>query len=520
MIINLKNLKSYNKVKTKVCIVGAGTTGIFLSQQLRLNKIPVVILEAGNEIYQSPKKFKLFSEHKSSYYRGADLGRSIGLGGTSNLWTGQMIRFSKDEFNPPRGRPETLNILRRWPIKYKELDKYYKTVEKILGLNFYKNKNKNHDLLPNFFNVRYSAYLSKEKRNFYKLFYTSLNNDDDLKVYINAPVFHIKNNTAESKIKKISRVIAKNSNGNIIDCEADIIIICAGALESFKLLSIYDEENKNCITKTFSGGKLLGKFFSDQFAAKSAEFILNNWKKFNLYFSPFYENKTLNYPRFQLLPTSKKNIPNIYFSFVFSSNNSGYIDKLKILLKKKYSKLKLLIFFFINWNNIIKDCYNYFIYRFFYKIAWFYKSSKLFLMIWVEQLPDIRNNLSLSKNNFDFNKRKLTIDWSLRKKDYHFAESVSDIFIKNWNKSKYKEIAYLKKIKHSFDPVYHPAGLARIGSSSKNSIVNKNLKLWSVKNCYVCSTSVFPSPGISNTGLTLLALSLRLSDYLNKKIKF
>jgi hypothetical protein len=518
LILNLKNLKNYNNVKTKVCIIGAGTTGIFLSHQLRLNNIPVIILEAGNEVNQTPNEYKLFCQYKNSYYRGADLGRSVGLGGTSNLWSGQMIRFSKNEFNPNDGSGN-LDNLRRWPIKFKEMEKYYKTVEKILGLNFYKAKYKKHDILPKFFNVRYSAYLSKEKKNFFKFFSTFINNDDDLKVYTNAPVVHIENKKENSKIKKISRVISKNANGNIIDCEAEIVIICAGALESFKLLSIYDKKNKNCITKTFSGGKLLGKYFSDQFASPCAEFILENWKKFNLNFSPFYEKKTLNYPRFELSTSvKKKNVPNVYFSFIFSSDNSGYIDKLKILLKKK-SRIKLFKFFFRNCHKIIYDSYNYFISRFFHKIAWFYKSSKMLLIVWVEQLPDIRNNLSISKNNLNFINKKLIINWSLRKKDYNFVESISDIFIKNWNNSKCREIAYLKKLNYSFDPVYHPSGTIRIGSSSKDSIVNKNLKLWSVKNCYICSTSVFPTPAISNTGLTLLALSLRLSNYLNKIIK-
>ena len=516
MIKNLKNLKSYNKVKTKVCIIGAGTAGIFLSHQLRLNNIPVIILEAGNQVNQTPKQYKLFCQYKNIYYRGADLGRSIGLGGTSNLWGGQMIRLSKNEFSPPTNNGSGhLNNLRRWPIKFKEIEKYYKAVEKIFGLIFYKKKNKNHNIFAKYFNVRYSTYLSKEKKNFYRFFSAFLNNDDDLTVYTNAPVVHIKNKKENSKIKKISRIISKNANGNIIDCEAEVVVICAGALESFKLLSIYDKENKNCITETFSGGKLLGKYFSDQFATPCAEFVLENWKKFNSYFSPFYEKKTLNSPRFELSPrVNKKNIPNMFFSFAFNSDNSGYIDKLKILLKKKHSKTKLFKFFFKNCNKIIYDCYNYFINRFIYKRAWFYKSSKMLLIVWVEQLPDIRNNLSISKDKLNFKNTKLIIDWLLRKKDYNFVKPISDIFIKNWNNSKYREIAYLRKLKHSFETVYHPTGMIRIGSSSKNSIVNKNLRLWSIKNCYVCSTSVFPTPGISNTGLTLLALSLRLSNHL------
>ena len=129
MIKNLKNLKSYNKVKTKVCIIGAGTAGIFLSHQLRLNNIPVIILEAGNQVNQTPKQYKLFCQYKNIYYRGADLGRSIGLGGTSNLWGGQMIRLSKNEFSPPTNNGSGhLNNLRRWPIKFKEIEKYFSSM--------------------------------------------------------------------------------------------------------------------------------------------------------------------------------------------------------------------------------------------------------------------------------------------------------------------------------------------------------------------------------------------------------
>jgi hypothetical protein len=55
--------------------------------------------------------------------------------------------------------------------------------------------------------------------------------------------------------------MAKSDNGNILDINTEIVIICCGAIESTRLLLIYDKKNENCIKKNKSP---LGNFFSDQ----------------------------------------------------------------------------------------------------------------------------------------------------------------------------------------------------------------------------------------------------------------
>ena len=77
------------EVETQVCIIGAGTAGIFLAQELRKIGIRVALLETGDEVAKSVSQHCI---QKGVLYRGADYGRRFGLGATSALWGGQRGR--------------------------------------------------------------------------------------------------------------------------------------------------------------------------------------------------------------------------------------------------------------------------------------------------------------------------------------------------------------------------------------------------------------------------------------------
>jgi choline dehydrogenase-like flavoprotein len=54
-----------------------------------------------------------------------------------------------------------------------------------------------------------------------------------------------------------------------------------------------------------------------------------------------------------------------------------------------------------------------------------------------------------------------------------------------------------------------------MSTTDATGIVDTNLRLYGLKNTYICSSAVFPSSGFSNPTHTLLALTLRLSDHLS-----
>jgi choline dehydrogenase-like flavoprotein len=65
-------------------------------------------------------------------------------------------------------------------------------------------------------------------------------------------------------------------------------------------------------------------------------------------------------------------------------------------------------------------------------------------------------------------------------------------------------------------PGDHHMGATRMSLSHDDGIVNQNLRIHSVDNLYVASSSVFPTSGYANPTLTIVALAIRLADHLNQ----
>jgi choline dehydrogenase-like flavoprotein len=59
-------------------------------------------------------------------------------------------------------------------------------------------------------------------------------------------------------------------------------------------------------------------------------------------------------------------------------------------------------------------------------------------------------------------------------------------------------------------------GTARMGKYPENSIVDENLQIHGVNNCFVLSAAVFPTGSNSNPTFTVLTLARKLIDYITK----
>ncbi len=59
-------------------------------------------------------------------------------------------------------------------------------------------------------------------------------------------------------------------------------------------------------------------------------------------------------------------------------------------------------------------------------------------------------------------------------------------------------------------------GTTRMSDNPKEGVVNANCKVHNIANLYIAGSSCFATSGAPNPTLTLLALTLRLSDHLKK----
>jgi len=515
----------------QVCIIGAGTAGIFLAQQLRNLGMQVVMLEAGDNVARKPEEVDQRCEQRGIRYRGAEDGRSFGIGGTSVLWGGQMIPISKSDMG---ARPAV--GFEAWPIDYAEVASYLPIVRQQLGLSDPADSTEemNADLqqrkfpvlfqLSNDFNLRLSEWLPFKKRNFAMTFADRLNSDDGLTVWLNATVVDMVRSSSPT-VSRIETITAQSLNGRKLLVRPSFVVISAGALESTRLLLEFDDASERSITRS---GAPLGRYFADHLSVTCGRFVCSDWRRFNLAVSPIFEKGLMQTPRLELagLAQQKKGLTSAFAHFTFVTLGDTGFDVVRNVLRRRQGEQQSLNFSPALLGRVVTDVSAMAFWRFVYQRLRIPRGADLLLQVDIEQTPNADSRLYLSGERDGLNRKMLVIDWQIKPEDIRVIRSVADLTIAAWQSSTLTDFADLElTLPDDFDSfatlhdVYHPTGSVRMGNSAASSVVDKDLRLWTVDNCYVTTTAVFPSAGSANPGMTHLALTVRLAEHLEKSLK-
>ena len=119
----------------------------------------------------------------------------------------------------------------------------------------------------------------------------------------------------------------------------------------------------------------------------------------------------------------------------------------------------------------------------------------------------------------------MVVDWQITPDDVKVIKRVAELAMAAWKNSSLQnsaeiELAIPTELDSFSTPydVYHPTGSLQMGSTSSDSVVDGNLRLWASDNIFVSSTAVFPSAGSANPGMTHLALTARLAEHLSNRL--
>lgn len=518
-------------VTAQVCIIGAGTAGIFLARELRRQGLTVVMLEAGDQVARKPEDVDQTCEQRGIRYRGADLGRSFGLGGTSVLWGGQMLPMARSDLEdrPAAG-------FGAWPINYKELADYFPRVQQALGLGETSAGDeavdaaliaKQFPVLRDFgpdFELRLSTWLPFQKRNFAKGFANSLRGDADLTVWLNAAVVSMAaSGTAERA--KLDSIKAVSPNGRTLEVRADIVVVCAGALESTRLLLAYDEATAGSIT---AAGAPLGRYFSDHLSVPCGRFVCRDWRTFNQAVGSIFQRGLMRTPRLELSARTQQEhaLTSAFAHFSFITHGDTGFDVVRNILRRRQGEQQPLGLSPVLLGRMVTDVSAMAFWNFIYKRLWFPRRADVLLQVDIEQAPNPDSRLSLSEDRDRLGRKRLVIDWGITPEDVRVIRQVAELTVAAWRQSPLRKAADLQlTLPEAFDrfetlyDVYHPTGSLRMGKSSADSVVDKDLRLWAAENCYVSSTAVFPSAGSANPGMMHLALTARLAEHIGERLR-
>ena len=319
----------------RVIVVGAGAVGLYAASQLAARGREVLVIEAGDTHLGNFSADSYTSVGRA--HSGAKLGRSRGLGGTTNLWGGQLVEFQPIDFNGRDWLPGS-----RWPVSYDEIAPYYKPTYLNLGIpqQFLNDddvwrgiSSKRPDLGPEF-EVFFTRWLGIP--NFAEMFAKQMQADPRMSVLANHTVVAFRGSNG-----RIDAVQVVSGKGQRLWIEADIVILAAGTIENARLL--LHTAHDSAWQAPYARNQNIGRYFQDHLGGKIASFQPTDKPGFFKMFSNVVSSGYKFQPKIRLRNEvqERQQIYNTQVFFAFESEISEHMVYLKQFLRAALYNRKL-----------------------------------------------------------------------------------------------------------------------------------------------------------------------------------
>jgi len=505
-----------------ICIVGSGPASMTLANELALEDISICILESGTE-----SKEDYTTELKKLYQKGIRIkehSRERVLGGTSTTWSGlssflDPIDLEKRSWVKYSG----------WPISYSVLQKYYRRA--INGYGFPRvllsvdRLNSWEFLVDKFFAA--PNIIQNFGKNYADLFLNSQKRD----LFFDATVVLL-----EIADERVKYAIFRTSSGIEKKVYAKKFIIAAGGIENSRILLSSKGMRNDQVGRYFmnhpkglSGSIFTKSDFKEYFGEQTSE-------------GSGYFGIRLNEQE-----QEKQRVLNSYIHLIPHykwSGNEGVEALIWLFLKSKILiqriKKRNVLYDYSETGDWSSDKYYKRTFFTTMKSLWcIARNARIVLQYLIYRLIpalkpalvkiDIRNFLEMSPNpenrvSLSGEKNNLGIDIPRVVHDNGELEKQSVVALHKTLEKEFKikrmgRVDGFLNIGSEFsidaDSSHHMGG-TRMGEDRETSVVDKNLQVHGVLNLYIAGSSVFPTSGCANPTLTIVALSIRLADFIKK----
>jgi choline dehydrogenase-like flavoprotein len=523
MHIDLDEVSDRVQFESVVCIVGGGIAGLLLARSLASRGIDVHLLEAGGHALE-PRSQEMYNvQMEGRHHDGATNGRFRVFGGSSTRWGGQLLPYTSDIFTPPPGAPSAA-----WPLGTRDVEPYYSELRKIMHVSdqspdgrFLKSIEVEKPIEDPNINVRFSKWTPFSKRNLAKTVGIECLNSGRITVFLHANVTSIEVNGGSGVAE---RIVSQSYNGKTYKFLAKHFVICAGTIESCRLLlasrSAFDCGLGNTNDQ-------VGRYFHDHLSVSAAVVPQPTRAKFVKLFSPLFVGGTLHTPKLEASPSlrKKERLLAVMAHFTIEEPEESGIAVLRNVLQgiqhgdgvKNLPKAMLV--FPASCTDIAR-------------VLWFARvrkrraissRAKITLRLDSEQLPSAQSRIKLSAEHDRLGMPRAIVDWRISDEEHRTIQVYANVVANFLTSVGLGPLDWYPELSAHDDSwlnlardTYHHMGGTRMGTDPRSSVVNPDLQVHGISNLFVTSCSVFPGGGSSNPTFTLMALALRLADRLAK----
>lgn len=518
LLKDVRSLPAREGGRRRTVVVGSGAAGLFIANELVKQGHDVVVIESGGVNLGSFEASEFATVGRR--HDGIRIGRSRSLGGTTNLWGGQLVEFQAADFAPREGLSES-----RWPIRYEEIQPYYAKAYESLGIpsaaqadapvirHFLRAEPRFEDGLELFL-TRWMKSPS------FAVHYQSALRGPRLPLLLDHTVTGF---TTEGPAVRAVRVIGPT--GAIEHVEGDRFVLACGTIETSRLL-LHAATGERC---PWASNPNLGARFQDHLGGPIASVIPIDRRRLDEMFCTMVWSGHKFQPKIRMSESArtKENGLSVHGMFLYESSVSENLVYLKQFLKaalfsRRISNVRDL---FTN----LRACGRYLV-----PLMWKYvvdnrvfvpSTAKIALIAQSEQVPLRQSRITLDPSSTaSRGLPRAVLDWRLRGDE---VGALRDFALRCDRALRAAGLARLEIPERlsASHPAFldtlrdtnHQAGGACMAESEAEGVVDRDLRVFGTENLYVAGAATFPTSSGANTTFTALAFGARLVDHLSER---
>jgi len=510
MHIDARTLEDGSLVEGDICIVGAGASGISMAMDWIGGPYKVILLEGGGFEYDDKNQDLFAGKNIGQNYYPLRSSRLHYFGGTTGHWGGYCSTFDEIDFQK-RDWVEHSG----WPIKRSDLDPFYMRAHKIVELGSYNyslpywqyEQPYMKTLLPNEDVVWNKMWQFSPPTRFGVKYRDAIVNAPNVHLYTHAHVVDMK---TDDQVTGINEIITKNFEGRSLRVRAKRYVLACNGIQNPRLLLA---SNKQAPKGLGNDHDNVGRYFMDHLEIKSAEMYLFKPDRLILY-------ALTGKPRAELSITAAMQEQHRIL------NGTASLTPLKVA-RKMHPNIE-------NWSkedpreslkrehgSYIEASKNLRL----EKISGdLYDAYELFTRM--EQAPNPDSRITLDTEKDALGVPRAILNWklgSLEKKSIRKLYELIGIEMGKAGVGRIKLMDYLQDANDANWPDFtgggwHHMGTTRMNEDPRTGVVDANCRVHGLNNLYIAGDSVFATSAAPNPTLTIIALTLRLSDHLKEVV--
>lgn len=536
MIIDALTVPAETLLETDICIIGAGAAGIAIARELSNQPYQVCILESGGLEFEPATQALYEGDNVGLRYFPLKEARARYLGGSTNLWGGWSRPLDEIDFEHRDWMPYS-----GWPITKAELDPYYRRAQQACHLGPFEYDlaywqaglaqqqlempSLGDDIVTHLWQVIPSTHIR-----FGEAYRNELEQARNIKTYLHANVVEIETNDTAGAV---TRLRVASLDGKQFWVKAKTFIMAVGGIENARLLLL---TNKVQTCGLGNQHDLVGRFFMEHPILWSGKVTYTNQAappyidvddtfmgtgfglskqlqtqeqvlNFSLRAKPMIEEWLLALKRLQYKMRQSK----------ASQELTAIVDAHEYefgLPKKETSMLADLGQIVANSDRVLAKIYAKLLRKSTDNLT--YRTHLI-----SEQAPNPASRVTLSRDRDHFGLNHVNLDWRLSSIDKYTMKRSQQVIAERFVQFGLGEMqielsdddAAWQAVKGS----YHHIGTTRMSNNPRQGVVNEHCQVHGVGNLYVAGSSVFPTSGLSNPTLTIVALAIKLADEIKQQ---